>query len=63
MDISQSQGQHRLRAFCSSMFVGIGGFKGQQVEVRPTGWENYIRNFLQRYQRGRAPFMPIVLPM
>lgn len=56
VDVPQNQGQNRLRAFCFRMVVGIGPFKGLQVEVRPTGWKHHIRDFLQRPQRGCAPF-------
>lgn len=63
MDISQSQGEHRLGAFYSHRFVDVDTFKGQQVEVRPTGWKDYFRYFLQRHQRRRAPFKLIALFM
>jgi len=61
VDIAQNQGQYRLSRFSNCMRAGIGAFKGQQVEVRPTGWEDHICDFLQSHQRGRAPFMPFVL--
>jgi hypothetical protein len=61
VDIPQSQGQNRLGAYSNSMRAGIGAFKGQQVKVCPTGWEDHICDFLQSHQRGRAPFMPIAI--
>ncbi len=61
MDIPQSQGQNRLRGFSFCMLSGIGALKGQKIEVRPTGWEDHICDFLQRQQSERAPFMPFAL--
>jgi hypothetical protein len=61
MDISESQGKNGFRTFSFSLGAGICAFKGQQVEVRPTGWEDDVCDSLQGRQRGCAPFMPIFL--
>ena len=39
----------------SACFVGVGALKRQQVEVCPTGWEDYFCDFLQRQQRENDP--------